>query len=210
MPAYKMATSGSGSLTDAELISLLLTGKTKSVDAARILLSNFENSLSALASANLSQLQRYLTTTEAQRIFAAFELYQRKMAEERNVEKISNSDGAYKLFAPYLNDIDHEQFWIAPMKKNNQPVFVKCAFIGGCSGVVADVKIIIRACLDVNAPGLIISHNHPSGSYEPSRADIDLTKRLKEACSIFEITLIDHIIVARNNGYYSFAKEGII
>ena len=122
---------------------------------------------------------------------------------------IKSSKNAYDLFS-HLNDNDEEMFFCAFMKNNGRVITSRFIGKGNDSGVVVDIKSIVRLALENNASAAIISHNHPSGSIIPSKEDINLTLKIKNALELFDIKLLDHIIVAKNNGYYSFADEQII
>jgi DNA repair protein RadC len=108
-----------------------------------------------------------------------------------------------------LCDLPYEEFWILMLNRANKIIDKKRISSGGVSGTVSDPKIILKAAIDKLASGIIVCHNHPSGNINPSRADTELTKKLKQACSLVDISFIDHLIVSEKT-YYSFADEGVI
>lgn len=103
-----------------------------------------------------------------------------------------------------------EQFVVMYLNRSNSVLGVYRCSIGGLTGTVADIRLILSVALKIAATGIIISHNHPSGSLKPSRADIELTTKLKEAATYMDIKLLDHIIIdASGRNFYSFADEGL-
>ena len=143
--------------------------------------------------------------------FKAFkELFRRQEAQV--VKKIQCSQNAYNLLS-FLEGLEHEQFWAIYLKQNN--AVIKSEFIskGGTTGTIADPKVIIKQALNLGAKGIILAHNHPSGELKPSGADMNITKNLKDAAKLFEMSILDHLIIGdgqQSNKYYSFADEGII
>src|SRR5690606_11374657 len=126
--------------------------------------------------------------------------------------KISHSKDAYQVLLESWDDTKIElleQFKVMFTNRANKVLGIFELSTGGVSGTVADPKLIFAAALKVAASGLILSHNHPSGNLQPSQADIDLTRKIKEAGKLLEIQLLDHIILT-TEGYYSFADEGLI
>lgn len=128
--------------------------------------------------------------------------------ERPKLLKITSSKDCLPLFS-FLADLDHEQFHVAFLNRNNR--VINTAFIskGNATGTVVNVQSIIKGALDDKAQALILCHNHPSGNKQPSTADLSITKQIKDAAKLFDITLLDHIIIAGSE-YYSFADEGII
>ena len=128
-------------------------------------------------------------------------------------EKINKSADVFQiLFDLYDKDTIElkEEFFVIFLNRSNRYLgWIKLSS-GGSSGTVVDVKIIYALALLTNAHSFIISHNHPSGNINPSEADIGITKKVKEAGKLMEITLFDHIIVSPDGRYYSFADEGTI
>ena len=108
-----------------------------------------------------------------------------------------------------LKDYRHEVFAVVFLNRANKVNHFEIISEGGITGTVADPRIILKKALEADAVSIILSHNHPSGSLKPSRADQQLTLKIKEAAIYFDITVIDHIIVSEE-GYYSFSDEGIL
>ena len=214
-PREKLLLKGKHSLTDAELVAILIgtgnSGET-AVDLARKILSGNSNDLSFLGKMNVHELQKYkgIGQAKAVTIVAAMELgRRRKESKEIKREKLTNSVEAVNLMQPLLGDLMHEEFWIIFLNRANGIIGKKQISVGGMSGTVADPRMIFKAALDQKAVSIILCHNHPSGNNQPSAADVQLTKNISEGGKVLEITVLDHIIVTQH-GFYSFADEGLI
>src|SRR5690606_18498764 len=143
-------------------------------------------------------------------IVAALELgRRRKDLDVREREKVTGSRDAYNLLKSDLMDISHEEFWILLLNRANRVIKKLQVSQGGVSGTVADPKIIFKHALDELASAIILAHNHPSGNLTASQADLDLTKKLREAGKLLDIQVLDHLIVAGQK-YFSFADEGLM
>ncbi len=214
-PREKLLLKGKHSLTDAELIAILIgtgnSGET-AVDLARKILSGNSNDLNLLGKMNVQELQKYkgIGQAKAVTIVAAMELgRRRKESKEVKMDKLTNSLEAVNLMQPLLGDLMHEEFWIIFLNRANGIIGKQQISKGGMSGTVADPRMIFKAALDQKAVSIILCHNHPSGNNQPSAADVQLTKNISEGGKVLEITVLDHIIVTQH-GFYSFADEGLI
>ena len=127
--------------------------------------------------------------------------------------KITSSKDAFNILYPLYNKdiIEYlEQFYLLLLNRANIVLgWVKLSS-GGTTGTVVDAKIIFALALKTNTSGIIISHNHPSGNLIPSEEDKRLTKTIADAGKLFNINLLDHLIVVSNEAYFSFADEGIL
>ena len=214
-PREKLLLKGKSSLSDAELIGILLGSGTKTlsaVDLAKQILNSVGNDLHSLAKMSVSDLCKFKGIGEAKAIsiVSALELgRRRKDAEPVKQPRITCSDDAYQLLKPELTDLPHEEFWIILLKRNNQVIRKEQVSFGGVSGTIVDPKIIFKKALDNLASGMILVHNHPSGNLKPSQADIQLTKKLKTSGELLEIPIYDHIIFT-DHGYYSFSDQSMI
>ena len=148
------------------------------------------------------------TKKQTSKICAALELHKR-LSNEVEVERpqIRSSQDAYHVLAPLVMDLPHEEFWILLLNRANKVIGKGRISIGGVAGTVVDAKIIFKKALAKLACGIILCHNHPSGNLEPSRADLEITRKLKRAGETLEINVLDHLIIS-SEGYYSFADEG--
>jgi DNA repair protein RadC len=212
-PREKLLAKGSASLSDAELIAILLgTGSASmsAVDLAKVILQRASNNLDDLARLSVSDLMKIKGVGQAKAIsiISALELGRRR--REGDVPQrpaITTSAEAYQLVQQDLIDLPHEAFWVILLNRANRFIRKMQISRGGVHGTVADPKLIFKAALDELASGIIVVHNHPSGNLTPSTADTDLTKKLNEGARLLEIRLIDHLIIAGKK-YFSFADEG--
>lgn len=207
-PREKLATKGRNALTNTELLAILLGSGNKkqtAVDLAGQILQSCDNDLGVLTKLSLSSLTKFngVGQAKALTLLASFELgRRRKAAEERKVMKISGPDSAYELLRPYFEDLSHEEFYALYLNRANGVKAIEQISIGGMSGTVADGKVIFRRALELEASGIILAHNHPSGNLKASEQDVRLTKNLTEFGRLVDIQVLDHLIIT-DNGYLS-------
>ncbi|MGI4871824.1 MAG: RadC family protein [Janthinobacterium lividum] len=214
-PREKLMQKGRAALSDAELIAILLgsgTTKLTAVDVGMLMLQTAGNDLNELARLTLKQLCRHpgIGPAKAIAVIAALELGRRRKENGtgRRVT-ITCSRDIYNLVRPPLQDLPHEEFWVILLNRANVVMRQEKVSSGGVAGTVADPKMIFKHALDHLASSIILVHNHPSGNRQPSGADIALTKKLKEAGNFLDLPVLDHLIYT-DNGYYSFADEGLL
>ena len=214
-PREKLLLKGKSALSDAELIAILIGSGTKSlsaVDVGKKILHEASNSLNELARFSVKDLKKIKGIGEAKAvtIVSALELGRRRKQEDfKEKIRITCSNDIYQHIKPQLMDLPKEEFWIILLNRANRIIKKEQISSGGVSGTVADPKIIFKAALDQYASSVILIHNHPSGNLKPSQADINLTKKMKEAGKLLEIPVLDHIIFS-DSGYLSFADEGLL
>jgi DNA repair protein RadC len=214
-PREKLAAMGRHTLSDAELIAIILASGNKNetaVQLAQRMLVENQNSLNQLAKLSLKELAKFKGIGEAKAISiaAAFELgRRRKDIDGSERPKITSSHIAYEILHKRLSDLPHEEFWVLILNRANQVIKEEYLSKGGISGTVVDVRLICKAAIENNASGVVIAHNHPSGQVLPSEQDKSITKKLKEALRLFEISLLDHLIVG-DQKYCSFSDEGLL
>jgi DNA repair protein RadC len=213
-PREKLAANGRETLSNAELLGILLGNGTRNksaVDLARDILNLASNDLNQLAKLSIKDLCKIsgIGPAKAITIIAAIELGGRRKKAETTSEFIRSSHDAYSYFRPTLQDKDYEEFWVLFLNRNNKILKSYKVSDGGVSQTVADPKRIFKAALENNASHLVLCHNHPSGNLSPSPADIVLTNKLIAAAKNLDMTIIDHIIIT-DGGHYSFADEGKI
>lgn len=214
-PREKLALKGKATLSDAELIAILLgtgTSKLSAVDLGKNILQTVNNDLNELARLSVKDLMKIKGVGEAKAItiISALELGRRRkdlQFEER--PRVMGSADAYEILKADLLDIPHEAFWIVLLNRANRVIKKHQISQGGVAGTVADPKIIFKAAVEELASGIILAHNHPSGNLAASQADIDLTKKLKESGKLLDIQILDHLIVG-DKSYFSFADEGLL
>jgi len=214
-PREKLMLKGRSSLSDAELLAILLGTGTKAlsaVDLAKQILQQADQNLNSLARLSVTDLTRIKGVGKAKAIsiVSALELGRRRKETQQSAKpRITCSTDAVDIIKPDLLDLDHEEFWIIILNRANFVLKKIQISRGGISGTVADPKLIFKSALELSGSSIILIHNHPSGNLQPSQADINLTKNLKEAGKFLEIPVLDHIIVS-DNCYFSFADEGLI
>ncbi|MEQ8924276.1 MAG: DNA repair protein RadC [Fulvivirga sp.] len=214
-PREKLLLKGKASLSEAELIAILLGSGTKTlsaVDLAKQILATHGNNLNELARLSVKELTKFKGIGEAKAIsiVAALELgRRRKESEIIQKPKITSSKDVYNIMKADLLDLQHEEFWVLILNRSNLVIKKQLISSGGVSGTVADPKLIFKSALEELASGLIMIHNHPSSNLKPSQQDINLTKRMVEAGRLLEIPVLDHVIFT-NESYFSFADEGMM
>lgn len=214
-PREKLITKGKASLSDAELIAILIgmgTREMSAVELSKLILQSTGNNLNELAKMGVAELMKFKGIGEAKAIsiVAAMELARRrKDSDPVKKDKIKYSKEAYNILKPFLMDLDHEQFWIICLNRSQEVVKIIQISTGGVTGTIADPKIIFKHALEHLSSCIILSHNHPSGNINPSQADITLTNQLSEGARLLDMTLSDHIIFT-NNGYFSFADQNML
>ena len=215
-PREKMLNKGMSALSDAELLAILIgSGNTSetAVELSRRILSENKNNLNELARMSIPALCKQfkgIGTAKAVTIAAALELgRRRKENAELERPQIRTSTDVYKLFAPLISDLPHEEMWIAALNNACRVMGTMKISQGNATGTVVDVQTVMRYALDKHATQLILSHNHPSGNNTPSQQDRKITQQIKEAAKLFDIKLLDHVIIARDKKY-SFSDEGEI
>lgn len=214
-PREKLLTKGATTLSNSELLAILLTNGSRNksaVELAREILKLGGDNLNELGKLSLSDFKQVKGIGQAKSIIiaAALELGRRRQASS-SLEKIvvrSSRDIAQYLQAT-LKDYNYEVFAVVFLNRANKINHFEIISKGGITGTVADPRIILKKALEEDATSIVLCHNHPSGSLLPSRADEELTKKIKEAANYLDIKIIDHIIVSEE-GFYSFADEGIL
>jgi len=214
-PREKLLLKGKSTLSDAELVGILISSGTREMSAvglAKLILKEANNDLNALAKLSVKDLMKFKGIGEAKAIsiVSALELgRRRKESVPVKKVKISSSKTVYELMKPELLDQPHEFFWVIMLNRANEVIEKQNISRGGVSGTVVDPKVIFKLALENLASTIILVHNHPSGNLKPSQADIQLTTKLKTSGLLLEIPVLDHIIFTDQN-YYSFADEGIL
>ncbi|SEM97710.1 DNA repair protein RadC [Chitinophaga rupis] len=212
-PREKLIKKGTGALSDAELLAILLNNGHKQKSAltlAQEILQAARNNLNELGRLNVRQLKKLkgVGNAKAVTIIAAMELARRRQAGSLLEKKvICRGADAALFFKPLLSDYAHEAFFVVYLNHNCRVLHYRCISNGGMCSTIVDPKLIFKEALELSASRLLLCHNHPSGSLSPSFADIGLTRKLKEAGKLFDIDVMDHIIVSEA-GYYSMVEEG--
>lgn len=214
-PREKLLGKGPAVLSNSELLAILILNGTKqksAVDLAQDVLRLGKDNLNELGKLSVKDLMKIKGIGEAKAvsIVAALELGRRRQATA-SIEKpvVTSSADVAMYLQTSLRDYKHEVFAVIFLNRANKINGFKIISEGGITGTVADPRIILKKALEEDAVNIILCHNHPSGSLKPSKADEELTYKIKEAAKYFDIRVLDHLIVS-DDGYYSFADEGIL
>ncbi len=205
----KMTSRGVEALDDRELLSLLLEDE----QLAEVLLSTYGGSLSRLTSEPEARLRMVggLGLKRARMLLLATE-FGRRVAAAGAAESdfIATSDDVVRIFRPQLERLSHEECWAVYLTASNRVIERQRVSQGGVTGTVVDHRLIVKRALELLATQLILVHNHPSGTPEASAQDRALTERIARAAALFDIRLLDHVIIARGGDYFSFREGGMI
>jgi DNA repair protein RadC len=214
-PREKLRDKGKAILSDAELVAILIGSGSReesAVDLCKRILASLDNNLNALGKLSIKQLMKFKGIGEAKAIsiIAALEIGRRRRLEEGlKLEKITSSRSVYNIMQPILGELPHEEFWILYLNNSNKVIQKNQLSKGGITGTLVDVRLVLKNALETGATALILCHNHPSGTLKPSRADKDITQKLKTAAQSLDIKVLDHLIVIEK-AYFSFADENIL
>ncbi len=214
-PREKFLERGARSLSDAELLAILINSGNRqenAVELARKILAGAGNNLLLLRKFTFNDFKKFkgIGIGKAISVMAAFELAARcDMAQTPVMARIHSSEAAATTLVPILRDLPTEECWVLYLNSADQLIWKERISSGGIDTTVVDVRIIIKNALERNSSHIILAHNHPSGSLRPGKADMAVTKKLKEAARLCDIQLLDHIIVG-GNSYFSFADEGVL
>lgn len=214
-PREKVLSQGLRSLSNTELIAILIgTGNRNhsAIDLARNLLQQAGNDLVRLSQMSIAELEKIpgIGHAKAVKIQSGFELARRRRnATPASKPKIRCSQDAYRLIEGKLADLQHEEFWILVLNRPNQLIDQVRISQGGISGTVTDIRLILHAAIERLASALILAHNHPSGNLTPSEPDLKITKKIKDAANLLDVSLLDHLIVS-DQGYLSMADENLM
>jgi DNA repair protein RadC len=214
-PREKLVSRGISSLTDGELIAILISSgnsKESAVELSRRIMDSIHHNLHELGKLNCDELKRFrgIGQAKAVTLIAAMELGRRRnQSEALENEQIKGSKDAANYLRPEIGDLSHEEFWVVFLNRQNKVIGKQKLSQGGMTGTVIDVRLVLKLALEKHATSLIFCHNHPSGNLEPSDADKKITRQLKEAAALMEIPVIDHLIVTQS-GFFSFADEGML
>ena len=213
-PREKLMLKGKSILSDGELIAILIGSGSRNesaVDLSKRILASVDHNLNALGKVSLSQLMQFKGIGEAKAIsiIAALELGRRRRTEDVvELKKVTSSKIIFEIMQPIIGELPHEEFWIIYLNNSNKVISKSQLSKGGITGTLVDVRLVFKTALEMGAIGLILCHNHPSGTLVPSDADKQITRKLKIAGDSLEIKVLDHVIITETS-YYSFVDEGI-
>lgn len=214
-PREKLRDKGKAALSDAELVAILIGSGTRNESAVELckrILASANNSLAELGKMSIKQLMEFKGIGEAKAITiaAAMELGRRRRGEEAlERDKITSSASVFELLQPVLGELPHEEFWIIYLNNSNKVIQKNQLSKGGITGTLVDVRLVMKNAIELGAVGIILAHNHPSGTLKPSKADKQLTDKLKVAGDSLDIKVLDHVIITEAD-YFSFADNGLL
>ncbi|HAV55350.1 RadC family protein [Aequorivita vladivostokensis] len=214
-PREKLLLKGRTALSDAELIAILIGSGSRNESAVSLsqrILASVSNNLSELGRLSIPELMEFKGIGEAKAICiaAAMELgRRRRTGEALERKKITSSNSVFEYVQPIIGELPHEEFWILYLNNSNKIIKSAQLSKGGITGTVVDVRLAFKDALQLGAVGIILAHNHPSGTLKPSQADIQLTKKLKTAGDSLDIKVLDHLIITEK-AYFSFADENMM
>lgn len=214
-PREKLLQKGKISLSDAELIAILIGSGSRNesaVDLCKKILATSDHSLNELGKLSIPQLMKFkgIGLAKAVTIIAAMELGRRRRTEEAlERKKITSSSSVFEIMQPVIGDLAHEEFHILYLNNSNKVINRTQLSKGGITGTLVDVRLALKMALEHGATSIILCHNHPSGNLNPSSADKQLTQKLKTAGESLDIKILDHLIVTEKS-YFSFADEGLL
>ena len=214
-PREKLILKGKESLSDSELLAILIStgsGKRSAVDLARDVLKLGKDNLDKLGKLSIKDFTSISGIGEAKAVTlaAALELGRRRHGSASfNKELVRSSRELAEFLKASLKDYSYEVFAVVFLNRGNRINHFEVMSKGGLSHTIVDPRLIFKKAVEVECTSIILCHNHPSGNLKPSRADEEITQKLKNAGQLLDIKVVDHIIVS-DDGYYSFADEGLL
>ena len=214
-PREKLFEKGIKSMTNTELLAIILGSGTRDNNALELswqIMDHYNNNLSEIVKAEIYDLVKFkgIGNVKAATILAALELGIRTIANNgKNVKTITKSNDIYDIFRPLIGFAKYEEFWSLYLNRNLNVIAKDKISEGSIHATTVDPRKIIKMGIDVLASSIVLCHNHPSGNPNPSKEDIALTDKMVNAAKLFDIQIIDHLIITSNT-YFSFADDGIM
>ncbi len=214
-PREKLLQKGKEALSDSELIAILIGSGSRSESAVALsqrILTSVENRLIELGKLQIEDLMVFhgIGQAKALSIVAAMELARRRKLEPlKRKQKVNASRIVFEIMQPILGELPHEEFWVLYLNNANNIISMEGLSKGGITGTLIDIRLLLKKALQHNAVGLILAHNHPSGSLKPSKEDKNITQKIKIAAQSLDIKVLDHLIIAES-GYFSFSDENLL
>ena len=214
-PREKLLLKGKRALSDTELIAILIGSGNRNesaVQLAKRILASCQNNLATVEQMSVKELEKFKGIGEAKAvsILTGLELGRRlSLSKALKQDKITGSKEVFELMQPILGSLKHEEFWVLFLNNSNKVLYTLLLSRGGLTGTVVDVRLLFKQALEYLTTGIILCHNHPSGSLIPSNADKDLTKKIQQGAVSLDIKVLDHLIITEK-AYFSFADEGLL
>ncbi|WP_294238513.1 DNA repair protein RadC [Chryseobacterium endophyticum] len=214
-PREKFLLKGINSLSDAELLAIIIGSGNKdetAVELSQSILASAGNNWHQLSLLSIRDIMKFkgIGKVKAISIATALEIGRRRARQEiSDLKIISNSNDAYLIFKNQMSDLRTEEFWAVFLNQRNKIIHITKLTEGGITQSIVDVRILFKTALDHFSTGIIVAHNHPSGNLKPSKEDIDITHKIKEAGKVLNIQLLDHLIITQDS-YFSFSDDGLL
>lgn len=214
-PREKLIAKGKIALSDAELVAILIGSGNRedsAVGLSKKILLSINNNLNELGKLTVEDLTKFkgIGDAKAIAIITALELGRRRRLEEAlEKPKITSSKSVFDVMQPIIGELQHEEFWIIYLNNANKIQLKMQMSKGGITGTLVDTRLVFKRAIELTATGIVLCHNHPSGTLKPSASDINLTKKIKNGGDVLDIKILDHVIITENN-YYSFADENML
>ena len=214
-PREKLIDKGCLALSDAELVAILIGSGNRqesAVGLAKRILASVDNNIQTLAKLSIEELMLFNGIGEAKAvsIITALELGKRRRLEKAlELKKMTSSKFVFEIMQPLIGDLKHEEFWVLYLNNSNVILSKQCLSKGGLTGTLVDTRLVFKPALAQLATGIILCHNHPSGTLVASASDKQLTNKIKLAGETLDIKVLDHLIITEKT-YFSFADEGLL
>ncbi|MEE9350443.1 MAG: DNA repair protein RadC [Flavobacteriaceae bacterium] len=214
-PREKLLLKGKVALSNAELVAILIGSGNREESAVALskrILASVDNNLNALAKLSFNELCKFKGIGEAKAIsiITGLEIGRRRRLEQAlEKPKITSSKTIFEIMQPIIGDLQHEEFWVVYLDNSNKIIDKSQLSKGGITGTLVDTRLIFKRAMELSAIGIILCHNHPSGTLKPSLSDKELTKKISLAGQTLDIKVLDHLIITLN-GYFSFTDDGLL
>lgn len=216
-PREKLKLYGVQSLSDVELLAIMLRSGIQGKNVLELSSEIMEwasgrwSTLTNLTLNDMNSLFKGMGDVKAMQLLAALEVGRRRSVEMRNVQRIESYRDVVNVLYRHVADLDVEQFWCIFLSNANRIIALQRISTGGLTGVAVDVRVVLRMALSYNATGIVLAHNHPSGSLKPSEHDVNITEKLSRAAALMDIRLVDHVILSSDPDIcYSFVDNGLL
>ena len=214
-PREKLMSKGASVLSSAELLAILIGSgnkKESAVDLSKRILESVQYNIHELAKLSLKKLTAFhgIGPAKAITIVTALELGKRRQLETFiQRPKISSSQEVFSMMQPLMGSLAHEEFWVLYLNNSNEVLSKHQLSKGGITATLVDVRLLFKKAIEMSAVAIVICHNHPSCTLNPSREDKQITKKIKDGGLSLDIKLLDHLIITEKS-YFSFADNGKI
>jgi len=214
MPREKLIKYGKRNVSNVELLQIIISsgnGHMNGVEIAEGLLNTVDGRIEQLLKYEVQDLLKIKGFGKAKSciLIAAFELSKRARFSSTPTMKIQSSMDAFQLMYSKLADLKSEEFWIVCLNRNAHVIDTIRMFVGGLTATIVDVRLLFHKLINNLSASFLVVHNHPSGNLNPSKSDRAITKKIMRASIIFDIPLLDHLIIA-DNTYFSFSDNQIL